>query len=434
MSLHQFFSFLDPLLYVLTVPFFYCRFADKRDRWRRFAGALCLCLPFLFEYGLTRPLSTGTILRFVIRYCSAALFLLVQKGLSLKQTAYYSSIYMTVFSVVNCLFMLQPLSDIRNHHILLSSVVFVNEVLTHLCVTLPLYILLLIERRYITFEKTIEPELYQSITAVFSAVCIMYTKELIFLNMGSMDGLSAYSLVCVFVMIMSLVILAVIDMFSKKNRENQQLQLMKLTDDYRYSASVENAEKEEKIRILTHDMKNHIQMIKHLKDNPEELTEYIQSLDNEYSETQPRMQTGNDIVDFVLNQKIQTAQRSGITLLPVVCSEGIGDIFSPTDLCSILSNVLDNAIEATNQLLDPSLKKIHFKMNHEKDGWLIRCTNYCRKPVVNEQGEMITTKSDKSIHGLGLKSINRIVKKYEGTVEILLPEDQCFLISIHIPD
>ena len=434
MSLHRFLSLIDPFLYILTVPFFYCRLANKHDCWRKCVGILCLCLPFLFEYGLTRSLSSGTILRFVIRYLSAALFLLIQKGLSLRQAAYYSSVYMTVFSVVNCLFMIEPFLGIRNHTILLSSSMLLNEVISHLFVTLSLYILLLVERHYIVFDHTIEPELYQIITASFSAICIMYTKELLFLNISNLEGMRAYILVCLIVMIMSLMILAVIDMFGNKNRENQQLQLMKLTDDYRYKASIENAENEEKVRILIHDMKNHIQVIKHLKDNPEGLTDYIKSIENEFSDIQPQMETGNAIVDFVLNYKMNMAKRHEITILPVVYSEGIDKIVLPTDLCSLISNMLDNAIEATDQLMDLEQKRIHFKMNHEMNFWLIRCTNYCNKPVVNDQGELMTTKSDKSIHGLGLKSINRIVKKYNGTVKIILPEGHCFLMSIHIPD
>ena len=87
------------------------------------------------------------------------------------------------------------------------------------------------------------------------------------------------------------------------------------------------------------------------------------------------------------------------------------------DICSLLSNILDNAIESAKKC--PEEKRyIDFEMVEEGDGYVIRCENsYVESPVMN-QGQYISSKKNAENHGYGVGIIRRLAKKYSGRARI----------------
>ena len=100
-----------------------------------------------------------------------------------------------------------------------------------------------------------------------------------------------------------------------------------------------------------------------------------------------------------------------------------------TDLISILGNLCDNAIEALDFLKhDRNLTVSIF----EKGGnYIISVKNYVEESVLKHNKTLRTSKSDKSIHGFGLKNISDIVKKYDGILDIS-EEMNLFIVNIMI--
>ena len=102
-----------------------------------------------------------------------------------------------------------------------------------------------------------------------------------------------------------------------------------------------------------------------------------------------------------------------------------------TDVCSIFSNILDNAIEACNKTyMDKKYIKIRGTL--VKSYYVIRCENSKTNKLEIKNSKIITSKKDKFIHGIGLKSVKSSIKKYNGDLEI---EDfkNKFLLQIYIP-
>ena len=96
------------------------------------------------------------------------------------------------------------------------------------------------------------------------------------------------------------------------------------------------------------------------------------------------------------------------------------------DLCSIFSNILSNSIEASESC---SKKEIHVELNNSEDEIIITISNYYDSVIHIKNDEIQTTKSDKSMHGWGIKNIQDSVKKYNGYMDINT-EEQLFYITI----
>ena len=104
----------------------------------------------------------------------------------------------------------------------------------------------------------------------------------------------------------------------------------------------------------------------------------------------------------------------------------------PVDMCIILSNALDNAIEANQTIDDPDGRYIKLKMYGNGSYTVISVTNPTDKiPVKSSGNSYITSKKDNENHGFGLKSIENTAKKYDGEM-LTKCEDSVFTLVIKL--
>ncbi len=166
------------------------------------------------------------------------------------------------------------------------------------------------------------------------------------------------------------------------------------------------------IRSLRHDMGNHIQVIERLMEteNSAEASEYLERLKNEWQELTPEIRTGNPITDMILMEKKKEAEKQGIRF---VC-----DFHYPEntkldafDVSVILYNALNNCMESVNGT-GPYIKIQTFR----KDSIFMLLINNSfegRLMLDPADGFPHTTKKSGE-HGIGLKNIRRVAKKYMG--------------------
>nr|MCR5469018.1 ATP-binding protein [Lachnospiraceae bacterium] len=181
----------------------------------------------------------------------------------------------------------------------------------------------------------------------------------------------------------------------------------------------------EQIRRDKHEMKNVYFYIHTLLESGEidELTEFVDTkLLHRYDRLE-EFHTGYKILDYLLSQKACEAQDAGISFF--------ADINMPehlkienNDICSILQNLLDNAIDASH---DEKEKDIHLKIIQQKNYLSITVKNRSSKDVLKSNPLLITTKADKKSHGIGTKVIKRIVEKYDGAIDY--SEDSGYFIA-----
>ncbi|MCR5107237.1 MAG: GHKL domain-containing protein [Lachnospiraceae bacterium] len=187
----------------------------------------------------------------------------------------------------------------------------------------------------------------------------------------------------------------------------------------------------ERMRGLRHDLGNHLTVIERLAEDgkTEELADYIKELGDNTSRLQPKVKTGNAVTDVVLSETADRCEREGIIFeSSFAYPEGL-DI-NPFDLSVVLTNALQNALEASSRVPFP---KIMIRSLQNERVFIINIKNIMSEKVsIMEDGLPVTQKHE-SGHGYGLKNIRSIAAKYSGDIEIRQEEqegDLYFIINI----
>ena len=173
-------------------------------------------------------------------------------------------------------------------------------------------------------------------------------------------------------------------------------------------------ESEKEIRILRHDLKNHVEVINELaeKDDIPSLKKYISDMKKSTDKASAYIYTKNQALDSVINIKARKAQNNNIQFLAKV-EKNLDIKINPMDLVALLGNALDNAIEGNNS---DNGGFIDLEIRENNNILVISVINSANKPIkINE--EYTTSKTDTKNHGFGLKSIQKTVKKYNGDIQ-----------------
>lgn len=185
-------------------------------------------------------------------------------------------------------------------------------------------------------------------------------------------------------------------------------------------------------REIRHDMKNHILSLKGLAENADkaQLLDYLEKMTDALEEATYISVSHNSAVDAIINEKLLTAQKNSIaTHFDVVPLNY--ECVPSMDICTILSNALDNAIEACEKIENPSERYINLKIS-EDNGIFISVSNPSSEAPKKRAGIIISSKKDTENHGLGLKSIKRTVDKHNGDM-LTKYQDGIFTLIAELP-
>lgn len=185
------------------------------------------------------------------------------------------------------------------------------------------------------------------------------------------------------------------------------------------------------IRGWRHDYRNHIQMMKVLAANGDmdALKVYLDELDTDLNTVDTVVKTGNPMADAILNSKISLARSRNIPTqvdahIPVKLK------MSELDLCCIIGNLFDNAMEASIAL--PEEKRlIRVYMDMKGTQLYISFTNFTAAKKLNKVGKGFKTSKGEG-HGFGLVRVDDIVSRYDGYLS-RNSEDGAFTTEILIP-
>lgn len=174
-------------------------------------------------------------------------------------------------------------------------------------------------------------------------------------------------------------------------------------------------------RKMQHDLKNHFIYLNDclVNNEIEKLNKYIEGLleKNSIPAKEKIANSGNLVVDSLLNYKYDICKKLGIEL-KIQLEIPNRFPFQDSDICIILGNALDNAIEAVNKL-QIMKRKIEVTIIYRQNNLLINIKNgYNGVLQKGKDGHLMTLKDDVCHHGLGLISIENVVNKYHGVAKI----------------
>lgn len=183
------------------------------------------------------------------------------------------------------------------------------------------------------------------------------------------------------------------------------------------------------IRRLRHDLSNHLQAVLSLQG--EERDRYIEGLLEHQAFNRVLSYCGDATVNVVVSAKESLMRQKNIRFyVKADIPEELP--FEKADICALLANALDNAAEACEKLAEDK-REVQLEARAGKGIFAVSVRNPCMQRE-EEWGRGLpeTTKKDAENHGLGLKSIREIVRRYEGQMEIE-QEEEVFRLFFYLP-
>ena len=246
-------------------------------------------------------------------------------------------------------------------------------------------------------------------------------------------SLFSFSAILVINIIMFKIYIKLSESYELKHKNS----IFKLELDLYYEHMQEKEYVMKEFRKSKHDLKHQLVYLLQLTENREyeQLEDYLKKL----IDLKPLQEilianTENSLIDALVNYKYSVAKRYGITFA-VKLEVPTSLPFDSSDLCVILGNAIDNAIEANlrGEIQNPY---IELKIKFDGDNLIISLANsFDGKIITNHQGKIVTRKQEKEKHGIGLVSIQNIIEKYHGyyntEIEDNIYKTRIILYSLH---
>lgn len=180
-----------------------------------------------------------------------------------------------------------------------------------------------------------------------------------------------------------------------------------------------------------HDAKRHVRALESLiqSDHLAEAQQYKESLFQKLNELQPSIQCDNPLLSAILNHVFLKAEQRHITLKMDLQGEEQLSMLAGVDLTTIVSNLLDNAVDAVSELPEEQ-RYIHFAVAFQMGEIMIHVENPTKNDLKREGNTVVSTKEGH--FGLGLKNVGMVVKKCKGDFKTDV-KDGTFIAAITIP-
>lgn len=231
-------------------------------------------------------------------------------------------------------------------------------------------------------------------------------------------------------LLMNIFLAYILNQVADAYRYKYELSLAKRLREMHLANYNEISQKYEESRAIIHDIKKHLMVAENMKDSDEAASQsYLSDVCNKMNSLFCGFQCSNKILSIVLSQKISFAKSKGIEV--IVSADDVDlDFIDDLDITAIFANLWDNAVEACGKVLNDEKKFICMEIHRINDFILINITNSCNGELRKNGKSYLSSKKDHD--GVGLKSINLSVEKYDG-VFITKHNADTFKAEITIP-
>jgi len=210
----------------------------------------------------------------------------------------------------------------------------------------------------------------------------------------------------------NVIVLCLFDGYIKETEEKKELEAERVHMQTEQAYMKELIDRQTEAGKTMHDLKNELFVLRsELDTNSEKAISRIDEICKIVTAKQNMIYTGDVAIDSLINSKIAGAKAEQINFKCECHFSGFGDI-DKTDLCVLVGNLIDNAVEACARVSGE--RYIHMRFSETANMLKIEVGNSTNDISASD---LKTTKSDKDNHGYGIKSIKAIAQKYEGTAQ-----------------
>ena len=226
--------------------------------------------------------------------------------------------------------------------------------------------------------------------------------------------------------IVSALAAALVQVFQREIRQRTEKQLLEQRREMTLAGYENMRRQHEEVMMLRHDMVRHFRALRSMTDQ-EQIQSYLDDILGQNKKVRPVVQSGNEMLDIILNSRLGDAMDEGI-LVEIIRTQVPGSLpLTNADLCSLVMNITDNALAAAAQS-GQSHPFIRLDL-HVKSGFLVFICENSVGPAHRKKEEKTQTTPQ---HGLGLKIIHSIAQKYEGLVDTEYDETH-YRIRVAVP-
>ena len=182
---------------------------------------------------------------------------------------------------------------------------------------------------------------------------------------------------------------------------------------------------------LFHDFHNHMGVLRQLLTHKkaQEAMQYLDELQTPIREMTNTVWTGDETIDYLINSKAMSAQENKIEFQAQAEFPRHTSLRS-ADLCAVLGNLLDNALEAARQIPEPKQRFIHLTIRRINQMLVIKVENSFVTAPIEADGALKTSKDRDGLHGWGLKSAQTAAEKYDGMVQTSYSENTFRAVAV----
>ena len=217
---------------------------------------------------------------------------------------------------------------------------------------------------------------------------------------------------------------------AEKEQEAMEMrsELTRLRTEQSYYQILE--QQNQNLMLYAHDAKKHLEAIRALNDDPQ-IDSYVSRLSRQLQEYSRNCHSGNKLLDVIIGKYVTDCEMRGIGFEYDVRVCNLSQL-EEIDLVAVLGNLMDNAIAAAER---SEAKKVSLSTVHRNSYSVIILSNSCDIPPKQLGNRLVSTKSDAGIHGLGLKSVEKAIRRYQGDYEWEYdPENRVFRVTVMVAD
>lgn len=414
----------------ITCFLFAAYFKPKKNYLRPFLFCTLYTIPLLVRYCCSITLENGDSQVFPLMFLAAVIVALWPAALSgffdadrfdSQFMAYFTNSLNPFLYIVSVVFNI--ISDRQNYtvpNVIFYNVLYFAGVLAFLPITKK-FIMPRLDRIPSIFKKILV--IGTPLSQIFP-ILTNYTRNavfdstlyyLVFISFGITFGILGYAIYRYAVI--------------TSQKQKLELSMMFEKNKVNYFDSIED--QQQKISKLSHDMSNHlrtIQMLAKESNNPE-ITDYSEKLLGQYKQTVKNF-CQNSVLNSMLLYYSSVANEKGVThKFEANANQQIK--LSQTDIVTIVSNILDNAFEACENV-DESERKISLIINCDENAFTCVCNNSFDGQVIKKGKKFVTQKTDSDNHGLGTQIVMETVTRLGGKCDFSYNE-KVFTVAVYIP-
>lgn len=269
---------------------------------------------------------------------------------------------------------------------------------------------------YLTIKKYKNNDIYITNSAwilSFFIIIISMAFPIILYNEYLKNIISSPLIVVMAVIEFTIVNILIYSLLYKINSDNKKITEQQiLLETRKYEEQLCNFIDERIIEMnkINHDINHYMLVIKKMvaEKKDDEIDSYIKKVFSCVSNHS--VNTNNKIVNYLLNEKINNAQKYQIDVKCLIQGD-LEDVLSPVDLSIVLGNLLDNAIEGAKES-----KEKYIDINIYRNQYILKISviNSCCENIKMKGSVFMTTKKESSKHGYGLSNIKYVCEKYKG--------------------